>query len=243
MRQRDVIGIAVIGSGKTATFVLPMLTYISRLPPMSEYNAAKGPYAVVLAPTRELAQQIKDETVKRYTVLNKCNYIVLDEADRMVDMGFEPQVMGYSMQCLSNNLKPENEDKELDEKKIYRTTYMSSATMPPAVERLARKYLRNPVLVTIDVVGRGIDIPDVAHVINYDMMGSIKGVHSSSSSDSDCYTFLTFLDTNVFYDFKKMLVQSNSVVPPELAKHEASKFKYGSNPYRPLRRNNPIFTH
>jgi superfamily II DNA/RNA helicase len=37
---------------------------------------------------------------------------------------------------------------ELDEKKIYRTTYMFSATMPPAVERLARKYLRNPVVVS-----------------------------------------------------------------------------------------------
>lgn len=36
---------------------------------------------------------------------------------------------------------------ELDEKRIYRTTYMFSATMPPAVERLARKYLRNPVVV------------------------------------------------------------------------------------------------
>ncbi|XP_039144762.1 DEAD-box ATP-dependent RNA helicase 21 isoform X2 [Dioscorea cayenensis subsp. rotundata] len=64
LQQRDVIGIAETGSGKTAAFVLPMLTYITRLPPMNEDNEAEGPYAVVMAPTRELAQQIEEETVK-----------------------------------------------------------------------------------------------------------------------------------------------------------------------------------
>uniref|UniRef100_A0A251RM05 Putative helicase superfamily 1/2, ATP-binding domain-containing protein n=1 Tax=Helianthus annuus TaxID=4232 RepID=A0A251RM05_HELAN len=64
LQQLDVIGVAETGSGKTADFVLPMLTYISRLPPISEENEAEGPYAVVLAPTRELAQQIEEETVK-----------------------------------------------------------------------------------------------------------------------------------------------------------------------------------
>jgi ATP-dependent RNA helicase DDX23/PRP28 len=42
----------------------------------------------------------------------------------------------------SSSLKPEDEGAELDEARTYRTTYMFSATMPPAVERLARKYLR-----------------------------------------------------------------------------------------------------
>ncbi|CAK9260403.1 unnamed protein product [Sphagnum jensenii] len=203
LQQRDVIGIAETGSGKTAAFVLPLLTYISKLPPMTEEIEAEGPYAVVMAPTRELAQQIEDETVKfahfldirvvsivggqsieeqgfklkqgceiviatpgrlldclerRYAGLNQCNYVVLDEADRMIDMGFEPQVMGVLDAMPSSNLKPENEDAELDEKKIYRTTYMFSATMPPAVERLARKYLRNPVVVTIGTAGTAADL-------------------------------------------------------------------------------------
>ncbi|OMO51364.1 hypothetical protein COLO4_37710 [Corchorus olitorius] len=203
LQQRDVIGIAETGSGKTASFVLPMLSYISRLPPMSEENGAEGPYAVVMAPTRELAQQIEDETMKfahylgikvvsivggqsieeqgfrirqgcevviatpgrlldclerRYAVLNQCNYVVLDEADRMIDMGFEPQVVGILDAMPSSNLKPENEDEELDEKRIYRTTYMFSATMPPAVERLTRKYLRNPVVVTIGTAGEATDL-------------------------------------------------------------------------------------
>ena len=386
LQQRDVIGIAETGSGKTAAFVLPMLSYITRLPPMNEENEAEGPYAVVMAPTRELAQQIEEETNKfakhlgikvvsivggqsieeqgfrirqgcevviatpgrlidclerRYAVLNQCNYVVLDEADRMIDMGFEPQVMGVLDAMPSSNLKPENEDEELDEKRIYRTTYMFSATMPPAVERLARKYLRNPVVVTIgtagkttdlisqhvmmvkesekfsrlqrlldelgdrtaivfvntrknadnvaknldkagyrvttlhggksqeqreislegfrtkrynvlvatDVAGRGIDIPDVAHVINFDMPGSIDmythriGRTGRAGKTGVATTFLTLSDSDVFYDLKQMLIQSNSSVPNELARHEASKFKPGSVPDRPPRRNDTVFAH
>lgn len=386
LQQRDVIGVAETGSGKTAAFVLPMLAYITRLPPITEENEAEGPYAVVMAPTRELAQQIEDETVKfahylgikvvsivggqsieeqgfkirqgceiviatpgrlldclerRYVVLNQCNYVVLDEADRMIDMGFEPQVVGVLDAMPSSNMKPENEDEELDEKKIYRTTYMFSATMPPAVERLARKYLRNPVVVTIgtagratdlitqhvimmkesekmsrlqkllndlgdktaivfvntkknadvlsknldksgyrvttlhggksqeqreislegfrtkrynvlvatDVAGRGIDIPDVAHVINYDMPGNIEmythriGRTGRAGKTGVATTFLTFSDSDVFYDLKQMLIQSDSPVPPELARHEASKFKPGSIPDRPPRRNETLFAH
>ncbi|KAL6526158.1 Envelope glycoprotein gp160 [Orobanche minor] len=377
MQQRDVIGIAETGSGKTAAFVLPMLNYITRLPPISEDNEAEGPYAVVLAPTRELAQQIEDETLKfahylgvkvvsivggqsiedqgfkirqgcevviatpgrlldclgrRYVVLNQCNYVVLDEADRMIDMGFEPQVVGVLDAMPSSNMKPENEDEELDDKKIYRTTYMFSTTMPPPVERLARKYLRNPVIVNIgtagkatdlitqhvvmtkengkmdrlrrllhelgydrtaivfvntkkvadnvakilaqdvfkvttlhggksqserdtsleefrtkrcnvlvatDVAGRGIDIPDVAHVINYDMPSNIQsythriGRTGRAGKTGTATTLLTMNDTDVFYDLKQMLIHNKSPIPPELAKHEASKFKPGSVPNRP----------
>jgi ATP-dependent RNA helicase DDX23/PRP28 len=53
-----------LGSGKTASFIIPMLTYISELPKMNEENAMDGPYALILAPTRELAQQIEQEALK-----------------------------------------------------------------------------------------------------------------------------------------------------------------------------------
>lgn len=59
MMQRDVIGVAETGSGKTAAFVLPMLCYLMKQPEMTEEVAAEGPYAVVMAPVRELAQQIE----------------------------------------------------------------------------------------------------------------------------------------------------------------------------------------
>ena len=134
---KDVVGVAKTGSGKTCAFVLPMLEYILKQPPITRETAADGPLALIMAPTRELVQQIEEETRKfaselkirvysvvgglsieeqsfiqsqgvevmvatpgrlndaldrRYMVLNQCNYVVLDEADRMIDMGFEPQV-------------------------------------------------------------------------------------------------------------------------------------------------------
>ncbi|OIT26477.1 dead-box atp-dependent rna helicase 21 [Nicotiana attenuata] len=352
LQQRDVIGVAETGSGKTAAFVLPMLAYISRLPLLREENEAEGPYAVSIEEQGFRIRQgcevviatpgrLLDCLERRYCVLNQCNYVVLDEADRMIDMGFEPQVMGLLDAMPSSNMKPENENEELDEKKIYRTTYMFSATMPPAVERLARKYLRNPVVVIVgtagkatdlitqhvfmvkelekmyklqrlldelgdrtaivfintkkqadfvaknldktgykvstlhggksqdqreislegfrtkrynvlvatDVAGRGTDIPDVAHVINYDMPNNIEaythriGRTGRAGKKGVATTFLTLQDIDVFYDLKQMLIQSNSHVPPELARHEASKFKPGSIPDRPPRRKETLFTH
>jgi superfamily II DNA/RNA helicase len=203
--QRDVIGIAETGSGKTCAFVLPMLAYIMRLPTMAGNEAveALGPYAVVLSPTRELAQQTEEECGKfaqylnyrvvsvvggqsieeqgfklrqgceivigtpgriidclerRYTVLHQCNFVVLDEADRMIDYGFEPQVIGVMDAMPSSNLKPVNEEEELEADKIYRTTFMFSATMPNVVERLARKYMRNPAVVHIGSAGKAADL-------------------------------------------------------------------------------------
>lgn len=103
-------------------------------------------------------------------MLNQCNYVVLDEADRMIgiiknlmkkkvqekknldsnkDMGFEPQVNTILDAMPANYLKSENEEEaEQQERdyaagiKKYRITTMYSATMPVGVERLARKYLR-----------------------------------------------------------------------------------------------------
>ena len=153
---RDVIGIAETGSGKTAAFVIPLLVYMLRLP--AEYIdrcADEGPLAMIMAPTRELAQQIDEECVKlaaftayktccivggvaieeqsiklrqgvqivigtpgrmvdcleqSFLVLNQCNYVVLDEADRMVDMGFEPQVVAL-LDAMGGLLKDEDEDR------------------------------------------------------------------------------------------------------------------------------------
>ena len=68
----------------------------------------------------------------------------------MIDMGFEPQVKAILDAMPASNLKPLDENAliDLDENK-YRQTYMFSATMPPAIERIARSYLRNPAFVYI----------------------------------------------------------------------------------------------
>lgn len=62
--NRDLIAIAETGSGKTASFVIPMLCFIKHLPKLDVFNSHLGPYALVLAPTRELALQIETECKK-----------------------------------------------------------------------------------------------------------------------------------------------------------------------------------
>lgn len=172
-----------------------------------EADVDQGPYAIILAPTRELAQQIEEETMKfakpldvrtvslvgglsreeqgfqlrlgceiviatpgrlidvlenRYLVLSQCTYIVLDEADRMIDMGFEPEVQKILSHLPVSNMKPDTDDAEDPDKMLvginsshhrYRQTVMFTATMPPAVERLARTYLRRPCVVYIGSIG------------------------------------------------------------------------------------------
>uniref|UniRef100_A0A1A9ZJ49 Probable ATP-dependent RNA helicase DDX23 n=1 Tax=Glossina pallidipes TaxID=7398 RepID=A0A1A9ZJ49_GLOPL len=208
LQNRDIIGVAETGSGKTLAFLIPLLAWIQSLPKIERLeDADQGPYAIIMAPTRELAQQIEEETIKfgqplgirtvvvvgglsreeqgfrlrmgceiviatpgrlidvlenRYLVLNQCTYIVLDEADRMIDMGFEPDVQKILEYMPVTNLKPDSEEAEdasklmenFYSKKKFRQTVMFTATMPPAVERLARSYLRRPATVYIGSVGK-----------------------------------------------------------------------------------------
>ncbi|KAK7206939.1 P-loop containing nucleoside triphosphate hydrolase protein [Myxozyma melibiosi] len=206
---RDLIGVAETGSGKTASFVLPLLAYIIELPTLDEVTKADGPYAIVLAPTRELAQQIERETRKfceplgfrcvsivgghthaeqslnmqegaeiviatpgrlvdclerRVLVLSQCCYVIMDEADRMVDLGFEEQVNKILESLPVTNVKPDSEDAEntqkmskfLGGKDRYRQTMMYTATMPAAIERIARQYLRRPATVIIGNAGQAV---------------------------------------------------------------------------------------
>lgn len=123
----------------------------------------KGAEIVVATPGRLL-----DCLQKRYAVLNQCAYIVLDEADRMIDLGFEPQVIEVLAAMPASNMKPLDAPEEegadtaptesmIQEGKLYRTTYMFSATMPIAVERIAKRYLRRPVTVIVGSAGRAVD--------------------------------------------------------------------------------------
>ncbi|XP_028158917.1 probable ATP-dependent RNA helicase DDX23 [Ostrinia furnacalis] len=220
LQNRDIIGVAETGSGKTLAFLIPLLTWIQSLPKSERMeDADQGPYAIILAPTRELAQQIEEETNKfgiplgitsvvvvgglsreeqgfklrlgceiviatpgrlidvlenRYLVLNRCTYVVLDEADRMIDMGFEPDVQKILEYMPVSNIKPDTDAAEdasvllanYNTKKKYRQTVMFTATMPPAVERLARSYLRRPAIVYIGSVGKPVDRTEqVVHMI------------------------------------------------------------------------------
>lgn len=216
LQNRDIIGVAETGSGKTLAFLIPLLVWITSLPKIERQEEIdQGPYAIILAPTRELAQQIEEETMKfasaldirtvaiiggisredqgfkvrlgveiviatpgrlidvlenRYLVLSRCTYIVLDEADRMIDMGFEADVQKILDHMPVTNLKPDTEEAEDPGRLLakpsgeastsvtrYRQTVMFTATMPPAIERMARNYLRRPAVVYIGSVGRPVE--------------------------------------------------------------------------------------
>ncbi|XP_076348587.1 ATP-dependent RNA helicase DDX42 isoform X4 [Tachypleus tridentatus] len=175
---RDIIGIAKTGSGKTAAFIWPMIVHIMD---QKELQPGDGPIGLILAPTRELAQQIYIEA-KRFgkiyglhaaccfgggskweqskalqegsdivvatpgrmidmikmkaTNLERVTFLVLDEADRMFDMGFEPQV-----RSICDHVRPD------------RQTLMFSATFKRKIERLARDVLTDPVKVVQGELG------------------------------------------------------------------------------------------
>ncbi|NWI20538.1 DDX23 helicase, partial [Crypturellus soui] len=164
LQNRDIIGVAETGSGKTAAFLIPLLVWITTLPKIDRIEESdQGPYAIILAPTRELAQQIEEETIKfgkplgirtvaviggisredqgfrlrmgceiviatpgrlidvlenRYLVLSRCTYVVLDEADRMIDMGFEPDVQKILEHMPVTNQKPDTDEAEDPEKML-----------------------------------------------------------------------------------------------------------------------------
>ena len=106
---------------------------------------------------------------RRVLVLQQCCYIIMDEADRMIDMGFEEPVKKILDALPVSNEKPDTDDAEnatLMTASLrngnavlakYRQTMMYTATMPSAVERIARKYLRRPAIVTIGNAGEAVE--------------------------------------------------------------------------------------
>lgn len=380
LQNRDVIGVAQTGSGKTAAFLLPMLVYIMDLPPFNEYTKNDGPYAVILAPTRELAQQIETEAKRFATplgyrcvsivgghsieeqafnlrdgaeiiiatpgrlvdcisrhllVLSQCCYVVMDEADRMIDLGFEEPVNRILEAMPATNAKPDTDAAEsaiamsarLGDTQRYRQTMMYTATMPPLVEHIRDSYLRRPatveignrgeavetveqrvewisgedrrkkrlgellanrvafpppcivfvnikrmcdtvardvrhmgfsaaslhgsktqdqreaslaslrngetdILVATDLAGRGIDVPDVSLVVNFNMAPNIQaythriGRTGRAGKSGVAITFLGEEDKETMFDLKQMLQKSKlSSVPDILRKHEAAQQK------------------
>ena len=165
--MKDLIAIAQTGTGKTASFVLPMIDILAH-----GRRRARMPRSLILEPTRELAQQVS-ENFEKYgknhdlkmalliggvqmgdqvkaldegvdvliatpgrlmdlfgrgkILLTGCELLVIDEADRMLDMGFIPDIEFICEKLPAN-----------------RQTLLFSATMPPPIKKLSDKFLTNP---------------------------------------------------------------------------------------------------
>ncbi|HEY0026992.1 MAG TPA: DEAD/DEAH box helicase [Allosphingosinicella sp.] len=167
LMMRDLIGIAQTGTGKTASFVLPMIDILAQ-----GRSRARMPRSLILEPTRELAAQVAENFEKygKYhklsmalliggvsmgdqqkalekgvdvliatpgrlmdlfgrgkILLNGCGLLVIDEADRMLDMGFIPDI-----------------EEICSKLPAQRQTLLFSATMPAPIKKLADKFLTNP---------------------------------------------------------------------------------------------------
>lgn len=196
VKFRNAIGIAETGSGKTLAYILPILNYLTKVPPLGPYE---GPYALVLVPARELANQVDEEFQKfygsiRFTAtsligghryeentdafkngvevviatpgrlidcinkgivnLDKCFFLVLDEADRMIDLGFEEQLTTILNQLPQGETNPYYFG---GTRKPQRTTMMFTATMPNEIRKIATSYIEDPVTATIGQIGQAID--------------------------------------------------------------------------------------
>jgi ATP-dependent RNA helicase DeaD len=166
LKEIDVVGQARTGTGKTASFAIPILEKLQLKQDIHH------PQALIMVPTRELAVQVKDEIVKlsegrrvhcvavyggkpirqqieklrrgahiivgtpgrvldhlaRGTVdFSRLSFVVLDEADRMLDIGFRPDIERILKRC-----------------PLSRQTLLLSATVPPPIAKLAERYMRNP---------------------------------------------------------------------------------------------------
>ncbi len=167
LMMKDIIGIAQTGTGKTASFVLPMIDILSQ-----GRSRARMPRSLILEPTRELAAQVAEnfENYGKYQslsmalliggvsmgdqmkalekgvdvliatpgrlmdlfdrgkiLLSGCSLLVIDEADRMLDMGFIPDIETICEKLPAN-----------------RQTLLFSATMPPPIKKLSDRFLSNP---------------------------------------------------------------------------------------------------
>ncbi|CAA9988753.1 pre-mRNA-processing ATP-dependent RNA helicase PRP5, putative [Plasmodium knowlesi strain H] len=182
MCGRDVIAIAETGSGKTLSYLFPLIRHVLHQAPLRNND---GPIAIILTPTRELSKQVKSEarpycqavnlrilavyggsnigtqlnTLKRgveilvgtpgriidiltisnckVTNLNRVSFVVLDEADRLLDLGFESQIHNILNNC--------RKDKQ---------TAMISATFPSYIQNLAKKLLYKPIEIIVGEKGK-----------------------------------------------------------------------------------------
>src|SRR6266571_3387710 len=135
LQGRDVIGQAQTGTGKTAAFGLPIMEYIDSSQDSVQAQLRAGGHVVVGTVGRVL------DLISRHSLmLHECRFVVLDEADEMLDLGFLEDVE----RILS--LTPSS-----------RQTALFSATMPEPIRRLADRYMYDPMVIHVEAATLTID--------------------------------------------------------------------------------------
>ena len=215
LQGRDIVGVAQTGTGKTAAFALPILQLLGTP------GGRRGPRALILAPTRELAIQIADgfkaygantklrlavifggvsqrgqvEKLRRgvdiivatpgrlldlmnqgHVALRGIEYLVLDEADRMLDMGFIRDVR-----------------KIIAALPRQRQSLLFSATMPAAVTRLSNDILCKPV--RIDIAPKEVTLSSVRQSVHFVDTGDKLGLLRNLMADKDFSRVIVFTRT------------------------------------------------
>ncbi|KAK5962095.1 mRNA splicing protein PRP28 PWA37_000128 [Arxiozyma heterogenica] len=206
--SRDLLGVSATGSGKTLAFVIPILIklYKDKIRPQS-IKIMEGPKALILVPTRELAQQIQMETQKFISFwrssecqvisivgghsieeithivskgcdilvatpgrlidclqshvlsINNIDFLVLDEADKMIDLGFEDQ-----LKTILNQISIEND--RVIKKALF------TATLSSSIRSIAASYLENPIYVSVHL-GEN-QTPKIEQIVDYTANDDIK---------------------------------------------------------------------
>ena len=149
-------------SSEGYVFNSPVLRGTNRLQRAVEeqqFNLREGAEIIIATPGR-----LKDVLERHVLVLSQCRYVVMDEADRMVHLGFEADLTFILDKLPSETMEGEDQSEQMDvdgetmvKKGRTRVTTLFSATMPTPVERLARKYLKRPAIITIGEAGRAVD--------------------------------------------------------------------------------------
>eukprot|EP01132_Coremiostelium_polycephalum_P005409 gene5409-6748_t len=276
LKGRDLMACAQTGSGKTAAFLFPIISGIlltGAPEPAAPYRPGiprpAQPRALVLAPTRELAQQIYDEAQKfsygspvtsvvvyggseisqqiseldkgvdilvattgrlvdllsRGRVsLSKVKYLILDEADRMLDMGFEPQIR----QIIKDHDLPHLKDRQ---------TLMFSATFPKPIQQLAAEFLNNFVFLKVGVIGTTQNITQrIEYVVEEEKTSYLLDFLTNLKSDG---LTLIFVETKRLCDsLTNYLYQKNfptTCIHGDLSQSERemalASFRSGQTPY------------
>ncbi|GFT99342.1 probable ATP-dependent RNA helicase DDX4 [Nephila pilipes] len=241
--KRDLMACAQTGSGKTAAFLIPILNIMLQEPelPNNANNSTQEPWAIIVAPTRELVIQIGSEArkfaydsvikadvlyggtstshqsnrikrgchilaatpgrlldfvEKEKVSFSQLRYLILDEADRMLDMGFSPAIR----KMVEHSSMPE---------KGVRQTLMFSATFPEEIQRMASEFMHNYLFLTVGMVGAAnADVEQTFFKVQqYDKRQKLLDILKESGTDRT----LVFVEQKRNADFTASLCSQNNI--------------------------------